>query len=905
MRRRAGLRGLVCIVLWGASAVPARESAPAWPAVLDSLTAWHHRSRPDQVDALAGPAIEAARVRGDSLALGALLLARGRTRAAFGRASAAEPDLRRSLTLVTAANDTASELRNLRWLAVAVGLQGRTAEARRLYRELSRLAAAVDDSVHLGWAWVGLAYDHYLAGRADSAAASYQRAAGVLDRAGVSRGAIWARNGEGLARRQAGDFVGAARSFADALALARAADDPLNEAVALNHLGQLALQFGAPARAEVMLEQASRIHRANRHLREGLLPQLDMARARRALGHVNAAAALLDSVLQVCREHGLADLEVVATCQLADLALEEGQPARAAAACRGQLSRTLPSTMAATEVRLRLAHALAARDSVTAALAVLPAADATGASSLEVAVAALRGRLLVSLGRGADAVALLAPMAVPHPGDPDRDLLVTPLFTALAAAELARGRPDSALVNCRRALARWERSRAMPEDPRWRERRGADAADMVSLALSASLQLGEVAAAHDLVRRYKVRTLRERWAPTGWPGVADGLSRAGPPAATDDVLADGDVLLDVVEGPEVVTIFCVTADTLLATQLVRAPAWASGLRQLTSVLTSDAVADAAPAVRLAAGLLAPLPPAMRARLQTARRLFWCPDGAWHRLPPALLVGVDGWMPAACEVVRVPAADLMPWFRDRVAALRPAGRVLAVFGAESSRPAGTPLAGAAAEVRRLAARFRHVRAVAGDRLPEIVRPRDPDRPAYDVLHLAAHTVSVADDPWRSSVGLGARPGSRLWAAEVASSGLAAPLVVLSGCRTAGQSLAGEGLLGLGSGFLVDGATSVVATLWDVDDHVTARVMADFYDGLADGRSVSGALALARQRCRERPATAAPRNWAAFTVLGDGTQRVALQRRSDGWPLGLLLLAGAVLAAWRARTFRARV
>ena len=94
---------------------------------------------------------------------------------------------------------------------------------------------------------------------------------------GVARGAVWARNGEGLARRQAGDFAGAAAAFRRALALARENGDALNEAVSLNLLGRLLLRFGDPGRAEAMLDRAGEIHRRHRHHREGLLARLDVA----------------------------------------------------------------------------------------------------------------------------------------------------------------------------------------------------------------------------------------------------------------------------------------------------------------------------------------------------------------------------------------------------------------------------------------------------------------------------------------------------------------------------------------------------------------------------------------------------------------------------------------------------
>jgi len=176
---------------------------------------------------------------------------------------------------------------------VAIGQQGRTDESLALACSLQTLAGAAGDSVHLGWAWLGQAYGHYLAGRADAAGDLYARAGGVLARSGVPRGAVWARNGEGLARRQAGDFEGAMAAFRTTACLAREVGDALSEAMALAYQGRLELLVGDPEAASRLLDQAVAIHDRHHHHREGLLPRIDLAAARRLAGrHQSSLQAL-------------------------------------------------------------------------------------------------------------------------------------------------------------------------------------------------------------------------------------------------------------------------------------------------------------------------------------------------------------------------------------------------------------------------------------------------------------------------------------------------------------------------------------------------------------------------------------------------------------------------------------
>ncbi|MFN2370299.1 MAG: CHAT domain-containing protein [Candidatus Krumholzibacteriia bacterium] len=818
-----------------------------------------------------------------------LLLVRGADRAAVGDVRPAEADLREALALAVARRDTTRRLQALRWLGLALGRQGRTAAAAAVFADLETAAAAAGDSLHLGWAWVGQAYDHYLAGRSGDAAALYGRAAGTLGWAGEPRGAAWAWSGRGLALRQEGRFRAARESFRRVLALAEADGDALNQAVALDQLGRLEMQLGDPGRAEAMFARAEAIHRGRGQVREGLVPAIDLADALREQGRFAEAAALLDSALAVSRDHGLRDLQMLAGCRLADVRLAQGRPAAAARVCREQLAGgEAPSRMVETELRLRLAAALAARDSAQAAADLLAAVllRGAGAVGLELAVAARLGAHRVDAGDLPGAVAVLEPAAARAQAS-GLDGVAILALTHLGRAHRLAARPDSAQAAFARAAAAWEDRRRRPDDPVWREHRG-DAGDLFAEAAAALLadtrQAGGVAAAFDLVQRGKARTLQERML---GPAARDAASPAPATLAglQAGILGEGEVLLDLAEGERTAVLFAVRRDTALAVLLPGRRALAGTLQLLGDAVTSPAVQDTAPVLALARAAVAAWPDAVWGMLAGARLVTWSPDGSWHRLPLALLLDPAG----GPALARVPSAAVLA--RTRAGA-RPADgglrRILAVCGPDPAGPGTLP--GADAETRRLAARYRGVRRVGVTGEPGF----DPAAwQEADLLHLAAHTRLDPWQPWNTAITLGRQEGDCPRAADVAQLALDARLAVLSGCTTAGgRVVGGEGLVGLAGGFLAAGVPAVVATLWSVDDYAAARFMQPFYAALAEGRPVAEALAVARAICRADPATAAPRHWAGFVVVGDGTATVPLAPRPVRWPwaAGLLLLAG---------------
>jgi CHAT domain-containing protein len=168
---------------------------------------------------------------------------------------------------------------------------------------------------------------------------------------------------------------------------------------------------------------------------------------------------------------------------------------------------------------------------------------------------------------------------------------------------------------------------------------------------------------------------------------------------------------------------------------------------------------------------------------------------------------------------------------------------------------------------------------------VERVRELNLAQYRIVHFAAHGVMEDDLGLATQPALVLSPGraegqSRglLQFADIIGLKLKAELVVLSACNTGlGRLRAGEGIVGLTRAFLYAGASSVVVSLWQVEDQSTSLLMEHFYRYLKQGQSKAEALHQAKLRLLEatitlqalgqRQSLAAPFYWAPFVLVGD--------------------------------------
>lgn len=153
-------------------------------------------------------------------------------------------------------------------------------------------------------------------------------------------------------------------------------------------------------------------------------------------------------------------------------------------------------------------------------------------------------------------------------------------------------------------------------------------------------------------------------------------------------------------------------------------------------------------------------------------------------------------------------------------------------------------------------------------------RSDDVTSANILHIATHGFADDEIPARSGIALsmvdaGGNPVTGyVGLRDIYGLDLDADLVVLSACETAlGQDLAGEGLLGLTRGFMNAGARRVVASLWQVQDRATAKLMGAFYRELFAGAAPAEALLSAKTSLRRDRRYRHPYFWSGFTLQGD--------------------------------------
>jgi tetratricopeptide (TPR) repeat protein len=226
---------------------------------------------------------------------------------------------------------------------------------------------------------------------------------------------------------------------------------------------------------------------------------------------------------------------------------------------------------------------------------------------------------------------------------------------------------------------------------------------------------------------------------------------------------------------------------------------------------------------------------IREHLQGVGRLTIVPQGPLHLLPFQALWDGRRHLVGEFEIHQVPSANLLGHLRSQAAA---------PFGS-----AGAAVIGVADEIApeiedeaRLVAQTLGCDpqqvligpAATANRVRELVsRAQTEAGSGGGIVHFACHGRFAAETPMASGLKLADR---WLTVRDIYALRLSAGLVTLSGCETGMNAVqAGDELMGLLRAFLAAGSSSLLVSLWRVDDQTTREFMALFYGLLSTAHS----------------------------------------------------------------------
>src|ERR1700752_871037 len=386
----------------------------------------------------------------------------------------------------------------------------------------------------------------------------------------------------------------------------------------------------------------------------------------------------------------------------------------------------------------------------------------------------------------------------------------------------------------------------------------------------------------------------------------------------ENVLGDDDaVLLEYILGAENSYAWTITRDQFTTHKLGPQEDINKAVRLVYELLSSSSTTGNENELNKAIANLSKLVLTPVATALNKSRIILVADGPLNYIPFQLLLNNGEPLITSYEIVNVPSASILGQLRQEKQQRRPGTRVLAVFGDPVFASNYNQFKDANASELVTAASQRAVRDVEldADKFdPNSIQPllysklelknltdiagaksvvmsgfdasRDTlnnlDLSQYSIVHFATHGRLDPTRPEHSGIYLsmvdttGNPQDGFITTPDVFRLHAPVDLVVLSACRTGlGKDVRGEGLIGLTRGFMYAGASSVVASLWKVDDEATAELMKHFYlNMLQKGMRPAEALRAAQNTLRLNPAWQSPHFWAGFILQGEFKEPIRL-------------------------------
>jgi len=337
-------------------------------------------------------------------------------------------------------------------------------------------------------------------------------------------------------------------------------------------------------------------------------------------------------------------------------------------------------------------------------------------------------------------------------------------------------------------------------------------------------------------------------------------------------LAADEALVEYVVGRDSVMVFVLTRRALTtATMPIRRQDLENKVELLRALIRrQDSEHWKKPAASLAQSLVEPI--MASGQMENIHHLYLVPHGTLNYLPFAMLPSH-----AAADDHRLVEDFTLAYLPTAAALLRDRAASANTSSMLALAPLASRLEFAFEEARAVDSLFQpDSRALLGESATESSFKQLA--PHYRLLHLATHGYFNKLNPLLSGLQLEADSANdgRLELHEILGLRLDADLVTLSACQTGlgsgyfAELPAGDDFVGLTRAFLYAGSTSVLATLWEVDDASTLALMKSFYGGLrraAGAEDMANALALAQRALLSSKEYRHPYFWAPFVLVGE--------------------------------------
>jgi CHAT domain-containing protein len=441
--------------------------------------------------------------------------------------------------------------------------------------------------------------------------------------------------------------------------------------------------------------------------------------------------------------------------------------------------------------------------------------------------------------------------AIGYQGTRGRRMFLPELLLQRGRAYIASGAPRDAANDFDAGIRELEAQRISidPGDERWGMFGAAD--ELFDEAVILALQRHDDDAAFAYCEQARGRELLDSMAPTGVK-----IAQSAPGDA---------VVLEYLVLPSKLVIFVVGTSGVHAVQEdVNQLVIADEVQRLTRTATSGTDADFTRAAAMMYDrLLAPV----AEELATGRTLVIVPDDVLSVVPFAALIDPAGrYLIEKRAVVATPSLAAFTRLTSRRRSLGKDSRLLIVAGPSSRKGDTGRLTKSSQEAESVAAEYQHAAGVS---------PQDEDAAGLerkaataDVIHFVGHAI-IPDGSTTAALVTSRREGldSQLDAREIATLHLRrTSVVVLAACGTArSHGRTGEASVSIARAFLGAGVSSVVATLWPIDDGPAAEFFPRLHYYLARGLPPAEALRAAQLEWVHRRDTP-PRVWAAVQAIG---------------------------------------